>query len=63
MLISYKWYHNCTTGQCKIQGGPYYTVVNDTPISGQHFLGWWEMVEEGTHVKWSIKVKKIGLSL
>ena len=30
VAISYKWYYNCTTGQCQIQGDPYYTVVNDT---------------------------------
>ena len=30
MVTSYKWYDNCTTGQCEIQGDSYYTVVNDT---------------------------------
>ena len=31
LAISYKWYHNCSTGRCEIQKeSPYYTPVNDT---------------------------------
>ena len=31
VVISYKWYHSCSTGKCEIQEGhPYYTAVNDS---------------------------------
>ena len=30
LTISYKWYHNCSTGRCEIRGDPYYIPVNDT---------------------------------
>ena len=30
VVTSYKWYNNCTTRQCEIQGDSYYTVVDDT---------------------------------
>ena len=31
VVISYKWYHTCSTGKCEMQEGhPYYTAVNDT---------------------------------
>ena len=32
VVTSYKWYYNCTTGQCEMQGDPYYTVMNDTVL-------------------------------
>ena len=34
VVISYKWYYNCSTGRCEIQADPYYTVVNDTSWDG-----------------------------
>lgn len=31
VVISYKWYYSCTTGNCEVQrGDSYYTAVNDT---------------------------------
>ena len=31
LVVSYKWYHSCSTGRCEIQEGyPYYTAVSDT---------------------------------
>ena len=31
VVVSYRWYHSCSTGKCEIQREtPYYTSVNDT---------------------------------
>lgn len=31
VVTSYKWYHNCTTGNCEVQReAPHYTAVKDT---------------------------------
>ena len=37
VVTGYKWYYNCTTGQCEIQGDSYYTVVNDTLLVASIF--------------------------
>ena len=42
VVISYKWYHNCSTGRCEIQeGDPYYTALNDTLlVDATSWEGW-----------------------
>ena len=42
VVISYKWYHNCSTGKCEVQErDPYYTALNDTLlVDATSWEGW-----------------------
>ena len=40
VVVSYKWYHSCSTGRCEIQReSSYYTPVNDTLLVDATFWG------------------------
>ena len=42
LVISYKWYQECTGGKCEIrEGDPYHTAVNDTLlVDATSWDGW-----------------------